>query len=77
MNITSPQPDVEHEPLVYSLEEAADLLKVSKWTINRLIEEGEIGSILIRSRRLVRASDLTEFIDRQTTASAWGSNASR
>jgi excisionase family DNA binding protein len=77
MNITPPQPDVEHEPLVYSLEEAADLLKVSKWTINRLIEEGEIGSILIRSRRLVRASDLTDFIDRQTMASAWGSNASR
>lgn len=71
MNITSSQLDVEQEALVYTLEEAADLLKVSKWTINRLIEEGEIGSILIRSRRLVRATDIADFIKRQSTASAW------
>lgn len=60
--------------LVYSLEEAANRLKVSKWTVNRLIEERQLGSILIRSRRLVRASDLTAYLERQATAAAWSPN---
>ncbi len=60
--------------LVYTLTEAANRLKVSKWTVNRLIEEGEIGSILIRTRRLVRASDLLAYLERQDTAAVWSSN---
>lgn len=57
--------DVESDALVYTIEEAAERLKVSKWTVYRLIEEGEIGSIQIRTRRLVRASDIAAFIERQ------------
>lgn len=60
--------------LVYTLTEAANRLKVSKWTVNRLIEEGEIGSILIRTRRLVRASDLSAYLERQGTATTGSSN---
>lgn len=68
------QPDDEPETLVYTLQETANLLKVSKWTIARLIEEGEIGSILIRTRRLVRATDIRTYLERQDVASVWSNH---
>jgi excisionase family DNA binding protein len=64
-----PQPtnssDAGSEDLLYTLEEAANRLKVSKWTVYRLIETGDLKSITIRSRRVVRASDIANFIERQ------------
>lgn len=57
--------DAASEDLVYTIDEAANRLKVSKWTVYRLIEENELSSITIRTRRVVRASDITDFIERQ------------
>jgi excisionase family DNA binding protein len=43
-------------------QEAADYLRVSPATIDRLVRDGEISSVLIRGRRLFRILDLDEYI---------------
>jgi excisionase family DNA binding protein len=43
-------------------QEAADYLRVSPATIDRLVRAAEISSVLIRGRRLFRILDLEEYI---------------
>ena len=43
-------------------QEAADYLRVSPATIDRLVRAAEISSVLIRGRRLFRIPDLEEYI---------------
>lgn len=50
--------------IILTLDEAAERLKVSKWTVNRLIQERKLASIKIGARRLVPLSDITGFIER-------------
>jgi excisionase family DNA binding protein len=50
------------DDLVYTVREVAELLKVSQWTINKLIRERDLKSIQIGARRLVTATDLGEYL---------------
>jgi excisionase family DNA binding protein len=43
-------------------QEAADYLRISLATIDRMVRAGEISSVLIRGRRLFRIPDLEEYI---------------
>jgi excisionase family DNA binding protein len=43
-------------------QEAADYLRISLATIDRMVRAGEISSVLIRGRRLFRIPDLDEYI---------------
>ncbi len=49
--------------LAYSVEEAADLIGISRRTIYELIRTGDLGSVKIGTRRLIRKTDLTQFLD--------------
>ena len=42
--------------------ETAKALKVSRSTIYRLIETGQLKSVHVGTRRLIRRSDLAEFV---------------
>lgn len=48
--------------LVYTVSEVAEKLKVSQWTVNRLIRERALGSVNIGARRLVPSVDLEEYL---------------
>jgi len=52
-----------NEPLVYTIPQAAKELEVSRSTVYRLITDGELESISIRSRRRVRRSALVRYLD--------------
>ena len=43
-------------------QEAADYLRISLATIDRMVRAGEITSVLIRGRRLFRIPDLEKYI---------------
>ena len=51
------------ERLVYSITEAARELSVSRSTIYRLISDGQLETISVRSRRRVRHSALVRYLD--------------
>lgn len=48
-----------------TVKETAALLRVHRATVSRMLEAGELPCVLVRSRRLIRLSDLRRFIDRQ------------
>ena len=43
-------------------QEAADYLRISLATIDRMVRANELSSVLIRGRRLFRIRDLDEYI---------------
>jgi excisionase family DNA binding protein len=43
-------------------QEAADYLRISLATIDRMVRANELSSVLIRGRRLFRIGDLDEYI---------------
>lgn len=47
---------------LYTVEEAAKQLRVSKWMIYRLLRSNELKSLTIASRRLIASDDLLDFI---------------
>lgn len=47
-----------------TIEEACQYLRISKWTLYRLIHTGNLKTIKIGSRRIIRGSSLQEFVDR-------------
>lgn len=49
--------------LAFDVNEAAEMLSISRRTLYELIRSERIGSIKIGSRRLVRLTDLTDFLD--------------
>jgi len=51
------------EPLVYSIPEAARELSVSRSTIYRLISDGQLETISVRSHRRVRRTALVRYLD--------------
>jgi excisionase family DNA binding protein len=62
----------------YTLEEVADRLKVSRRTVNRWIEEGELTAIKFapgRGHVRVADSDLKDFIERHRTRPEGSSDA--
>ena len=52
---------------VFTVEEACQYLRISKWTLYRLIQSGKLKTIKIGSRRLVRVQSLHEFVEQLET----------
>jgi len=48
-----------------TIQETADLLRVHRATVSRMIDYGELPCILVRSRKLIRMQDVQAFIDNQ------------
>ena len=44
------------------VEEAANLLKVSRWTVYRLIKEKELISVMVRNGRRVPVESVREYV---------------
>ena len=51
--------------MVYTLEEVAEILKVSVQTVRRLIDDGELKAFRVRGQWRVRKEDLDDYINRQ------------
>ena len=56
--------------LVLTVDEAAERLRVSRWTLYNLIRSNQLRTVKIGRRRLVPADALTECLDRLTEAAA-------
>lgn len=56
------------EPLVFDVREVAAMLKLCPSTIRNMIAAGELKSIKLRDRRVVRKSDLHRFLEQATEA---------
>ncbi len=56
------------DKLAYSIEEAAELLSISRAKMVELIGQRRVGSIKIDNRRLVTTRDLDEYIDERRQA---------
>jgi excisionase family DNA binding protein len=52
---------------VFTVEETCQYLRISKWTLYRLIQTGKLKTIKIGSRRLVRVQSLREFVEQLET----------
>lgn len=48
-----------------TIQETADLLRVHRATVSRMLAAGELPCVLVRSRKLIRLSDVRRFIDNQ------------
>lgn len=64
------EPDAEPVPLVYTVQEAADALRIGYSTMKEYLRSGEIPSFKLGSRRLVAGEDLTAWIRLQVTRGA-------
>ena len=51
---------------LYTLEEVADILRVSIQTVRRMIADGELPATKIRGQWRVRKEDLEEYIRSQS-----------
>lgn len=51
--------------LLLTIQEVADILRVHRATVSRMLETGELPCVLVRSRKLIRSTDLLGFIDSQ------------
>ena len=49
---------------LYTVEEAAGALRLSKWTIAKWLSEGKLPRTKIGSRTVIRESDLQAFVAR-------------
>lgn len=52
-------------PQLLTIQEVAAILRVHRATVSRMLDAGELPHVLVRSRKLVRLSDLRRFIDNQ------------
>ncbi|WP_408005365.1 helix-turn-helix domain-containing protein [Pseudodesulfovibrio sp. S3-i] len=52
-------------PLVLTIQETANFLRVHRATVSRMISAGELPCIRVRSRKLIREQDVRAFIDSQ------------
>lgn len=57
-------------PLLYTLKEAASLLKHDERTIRRMKDDKEIRAVRIRHRWMIPHDALREYIDNQPTNNA-------
>ncbi len=59
---------VDPSRVLYSVRETAKLIAVSERSVYNLLERGELKSVRIGGRRLVRRDELDSFINRLTGA---------
>ena len=64
----TPVPSVPDDVHVYDIGETADRLRISRAGLYNLLARGEMPSIKIGGRRMVRAADLRNFIDTAPTS---------
>ena len=50
--------------LVYTIDEVAQLLKVSPATVRRLIDDGQLKAIKVRGQVRIRKEDLDDYLKR-------------
>ena len=66
--ITEPTPRSRHgtdtKPAALTVSEACSALRVSKWTLYRLIRSRQLETIRIRRRRLIPLAALDDLVDR-------------
>ncbi|WP_295690814.1 helix-turn-helix domain-containing protein [uncultured Maricaulis sp.] len=55
--------EVKSEPAAFSVVAAASQLGVSRATVYRLMQKGELASLKIGSRRLIRCDAVTNLLD--------------
>lgn len=54
-------------PLVYSIAEASQALRVNRITIARLIRDGELPAVRLGARVLIKCGDLDKLLKAKTT----------
>lgn len=59
----------QNYPYLLTVVEAAEKLRVSRWTIYQLIRTNELKTLTITSRRFVASDDLANFIKQRKEAS--------
>lgn len=55
--------DEPSAPTMLTVPEACERLRISKWTLYRLIQSGRLTSVKIGSRRLISVSSIAKFIE--------------
>lgn len=66
-NESTNAPDVRREILpgaIYNVSETADLLRVSRATVCALVASGDIRSLKLGARRLLRGDQVLEYLAR-------------
>ena len=53
------------DKILLTIQEVADVLRVHRATVSRMLDYGELPYVLVRSRKLIRTKDLLRFIDSQ------------
>ena len=48
-----------------TIQEMANVLRVHRATVSRMLDYGELPCVLVRSRKLIRLLDVQRFIDNQ------------
>jgi excisionase family DNA binding protein len=71
------RPTSESTPLVYSVEEAADLIGVGRTFMFRLVATGEVESFKIGKKRKILRPALDAYIERQVRAEGGGDSERR
>jgi len=55
----------EHKLNLLTVDEAAEQLRISRWTIYKLIRSEELKTLTIASRRFVTSEDVERFINQR------------
>lgn len=55
--------------LLHDLDEAADLLSISRRVVDRLVRDGDLDSVKLGRRRLVPHDALEDYVERLVKAS--------
>jgi len=55
----------KHNLNLLTIDEAAELLRISRWTIYKLIRSEELKTLTIASRRFVTSGDVERFINQR------------
>lgn len=63
VSAAAPAPDESQGPLLLSLPEAREKLRVSKATLDRLMAQGRIRRVKIGSRAFIPAEEISRFIN--------------
>jgi excisionase family DNA binding protein len=51
-------------PLLRSIADVADMLSVSRWTVRRLIEDGMLETVKVRSRTMITTQSVNTYLER-------------